>query len=147
MARKRQKTQQHEVKTSASLSPQLRDPDIKISEAILALCEPLRNQYRDRDRIQTIISITVMAWNISLFQEEERIHVQRMLLASLPEQFSGEDVGALLECIATLIERKHRYYPSVREYILKHQLSFSGDTITLTVGTAEVPDKIQRRIS
>jgi hypothetical protein len=44
-------------------------------------------------------------------------------------------------------ERKNQDYPHIREYILKYQLSFSGDTITLTVGTAPVPNIIQRGVS
>ena len=91
--------------------------------------------------------MTVMAWNISLFPKEEQTHVQGMLLDALPEQLSGEDVAVLLKNIESLIERKEKDYPHIREYILKHQLSFSGDAITLMVGTAPVPEKIQRRVS
>ena len=77
-----------------------------------------------------------MAWNISLFPEEEQAHVQGMLLASLPQQLGGEDVGVLLGTIDTLIARKNLLYPNVREYILTHNLSLADNTITLTVGTA-----------
>jgi len=128
-----------------SSSPQQARPDIKISEAILNISEPLRTQYREPQRMEAIISIAVMAWNISLFPEEEQAHVQGMLLESLPKQLSGEDVGVLLSTIETLIARKNLLYPRVREYILKHTLSLSNNTVTLTVGTAPVPEKIQRR--
>jgi hypothetical protein len=120
-------------------------PDIKISEAILTLIEPLRARYREPNRLPAIISIAVMAWNISLFPEEEQTHVQGMLLDSLPQELDGEDVGVLLGTIDTLIARKNLLYPNVREYILKHDLSFAGDTITLTVGTAPVPETMERR--
>src|SRR5438270_11823928 len=103
--------------------PQTR-PAIKISEAILTLAEPLRAHYREPHRMQAIISIAVMAWNIALFPDEEQSHVQGMLLESLPPQLSGEDVGVLLSTIDTLIARKRLLYPEVREYILTHQLSF-----------------------
>ena len=122
-------------------------PAIKISEAILNISEPLRMQYREPHRMQAIISIAVMAWNISLFPDEEHAHVQGMLLESLPTQLSGEDVGVLLSTIDTLISRKRLLYPHVREYILTHQLSFVDDKVTLSVGTAPVPEKIQRRSS
>ena len=45
----------------------------------------------------------------------------------------------------TLIARKRLLYPHVREYILTHQLSFVNNTVTLSVGTAPVPETIQRR--
>ena len=120
-------------------------PAIKISEAILTLAEPLRARYREPHRMQAIIAVAVMAWNIALFPDEEHAQVQGMLLESLPTQLSGEDVGVLLSTIDTLIARKRLLYPQVREYILTHQLSFVDNKVTLTVGTAPVPEKIQRR--
>src|SRR6266446_1462195 len=126
-------------------APQQTRPDIKISAAILTLAEPLRAHYREPHRLQAIISITVMAWNIALFPDEEQSHVQGMLLESLPTQLSGEDVGVLLSTMDTLIARKRLLYPQVREYILTHQLSFVDDKVTLTVGTAPVPEHIQSR--
>ena len=95
--------------------------------------------------MQAIISLAVMAWNIALFPEEEQTHVQGMLLERLPPQLGGEDVGVLLSTIDTLTARKRLLYPQVREYILTHQLSFVYDKVTLSVGTAPVPEKIQRR--
>jgi hypothetical protein len=120
-------------------------PPIKISEAILTLAEPLRAHYREPHRMQAIIAVAVMAWNISLFPDEEHAHVQGMLLERLPTQLSGEDVGVLVSTIDTLIARKRFLYPQVREYILTHQLSFVDNKVTLTVGTAPVPENIQRR--
>src|SRR5262245_63334130 len=128
----------------SSPPPQTR-PAIKISEAILTLAEPLRAQYRETHRMQAIIAVAVMAWNISLFPDEEHAQVQGMLLESLPLQLSGEDVGVLLSTIDTLIARKRLLYPQVREYILTHQLSFVDDKVTLSVGTGPVPESIQRR--
>ena len=125
--------------------PQQTRPAIKISEAILTLAEPLRMQYREPHRMQAIIAVAVMAWNMALFPDEEHAQVQGMLLESLPPQLSGEDVGVLLRTMDTLIARKRLLYPQVREYILTHQLSFVNDKVTLTVGTAPVPETIQRR--
>jgi len=130
-----------------SLPPHQALPDIKISEAILNISAPLRAQYRDPHRMEAIISIAVMAWNISLFPEEEQAHVQGMLLESLPKHLGGEDVAVLLSAIDTLMARKNLLYPNVREYILTHTLSLSNNMITLTVGTAPVHGKIQRRSS
>jgi hypothetical protein len=155
MARKRQqKNVRKAAKRQRSTSskpwvspppPQTR-PAIKISEALLNISEPLRMQYREPHRMQAIIAVAVMAWNIALFPDEEHAQVQGMLLESLPPQLSGEDVGVLLSTIDTLIARKRLLYPHVREYILTHQLSFVDNKVTLTVGTAPVPETIQRRV-
>jgi hypothetical protein len=121
--------------------------DIKISEAILKLSDSLRKKYIELHRLQGIIVMTVMAWNISLFTKEEQVNVQKMLLDALPEQLSAEDVSLLLENIDILIERKNQDYPHIREYILEYHVSILGEMITLTVGTAPVPNIIQRRES
>ena len=128
----------------SSPPPQTR-PTIKTSEAILTLAEPLRAHYREPHRLQVMISMAVMAWNIALFPDEEHAQVQGMLLESLPTQLSGEDVGVLLSTMDTLIARKRLLYPQVREYILTHQLTLVDDQVTLSVGTTPVPEKIQRR--
>src|SRR5437868_3524960 len=108
MARKRQQKNARKVakrqrsipsKPSVTLPPQQPRPAIKISEAILTLAEPLRAHYREPHRMQAIISMAVMAWNIALFPDEEHANVQGMLLESLPPQLSGEDVGVLLSTI------------------------------------------------
>ena len=147
-ARKAAKRQRSPLRAHRfALPPPQTRPDIKISEAILTLAEPLRAHYREPHRMQAIIAITVMAWNIALFPDEEQPHVQGMLLESLPPQLGGEDVGVLLSTIDTLIARKNLLYPHVREYILKHDLSLVGNRVTLTVGTAPVPETIRRRSS
>ena len=147
----RQVAKQKRRRTPSNLSlavpSQPLPPDCKISAAILHLAEPLRTLYREPHRLQAIIAITVMAWNIALFPEDEQPHVQGMLLERLPPQMGGEDVGVLLSTIDTLIARKNLLYPHVREYILKHALSFVNDRVTLTVGTAPVPATIRRRSS
>jgi len=114
-------------------------PKIKISEAILKLSEPLRQKYTDSHRTQVIISMSVMAWNISLFPKVEQVNAQGMLLDALPETFSAEDVSVFLENIDMMIDRKNRDYPNIREHILNYQLSSSGDTVTLTVSSTPVP--------
>jgi len=154
MAKKRQSKHTRKVakrqrsipsKLWVSTPPPQTRPAIKISEALLTLAEPLRAHYREPHRLEAIIAIAVMAWNMSLFPDEEHAHVQGMLLESLPPQLSGEDVGVLLSTIDTLIARKRLLYPQVREYIVTHQLSFVDDKVTLSVGTAPVPETIQRR--
>src|SRR5215813_4028291 len=142
-AAKRQRSTSSKLWVSSP--PQQTRPAIKISEAILTLAEPLRAHYREPHRMQAIIAVAVMAWNISLFPDEEHADVQGMLLESLPTQLSGEDVGVLLRTIDTLIARKRLLYPQVREYILTHQLSLVDNKVALSVGTAPVPEHIQRR--
>ena len=114
--------------------------EIKISEAILRLSELLISRWRASHISQGMITLTAMAWNISLCPQEGQVDVQGMLLDVLPKQLSAKDIASLSEDIDILIERKNRDYPHIREYILKYHPTFSGDTVTLTVETAPVPE-------
>jgi hypothetical protein len=139
---KTKKPRKQKPKTTKHVPDQLPKPEIKVSEAVLKLSEPLRQKYRDSHRTQVIISITVMAWNISLFPKEEQVQVQEILIKALPEKLGAEDVSLFLEEIDTLIERKNLDYPNIRAHILNYQLSSSGNTISLTVSTTPVPESI-----
>src|SRR5262245_15719471 len=143
--RKAPKQQRSPARAPRVAPPAQTRPAITISEAILTLAEPLRAHSREPHRMQAIIAVAVMAWHMSLFPDEEHAHVQGMLLESLPTQLRGEDVGVFLRTMDTLIARKRLLYPHVREDILTHHLSLVEDKVTLSVGTAPVPETIQRR--
>ena len=113
-------------------------PEIKVSEAILKLSEPLRNQIRDSHRTRVIISMTVIAWNISLLPEEKQANAQESLIDALPENISAEELSIFMEYIDIMIKQKKEDYPYTNEYIQKYRLSYTGDTIALTVNTTSV---------
>ena len=64
---------------------------------------------------------------------------------AFPHSLAGKTWACYLSTMDTLIARKRLLYPQVREYILTHHLSFVDNRVTLTVGTAPVPETIQRR--
>jgi hypothetical protein len=119
-------------------------PEIKISAAILQLCEQLRKKHPEPRRVQSIIALTIIAWNNSLFSEEDRPGMRDELFATLPAEL-GEDKVLLLEIIDQLIAQKDKKFPHIREYIIKYNLDLSDGAFTLTVGTTPVPEKIQKR--
>ena len=121
--------------------------EVKISEAIIKLSELLRKKYNSINKTKVIISITIMAWNISLFSDEEKETVRQMLIKSLPEEISEEGSDILLNSIDNLIRDKKKLYPHVREYILTYDLSFRRGDMTLSVGSAPVGKEIRKNIT
>ena len=115
--------------------------EIKISEAILRINEPLRNRFQEPHRIETIIYLTVMAWNLSFFKGEERTELQEKILEKLPPDFGGEDVALLLDNVEMLIERKEKKFPDIREYIIDHKVTFSGNSYSLTVSAVPIGER------
>lgn len=106
--------------------------------------EPLRNRYQEPHRIETIIYLSVMAWNLSLFKGEERTELQEKIVEKLPPEFGGEDVAMLFDNIEMLIERKEKEFPDIREYIIDHQVSFSGDSFSLTVSAVPLKERTHK---
>ena len=117
---------------------------IKISEAILRINEPLRNRYQEPHRIEMIIFLTVMTWNMSLFEGEERTELQEKIMEKLPPDFGGEDVAVLLDNLEMLIECKEKMYPDIREYIMDHQVIFSGNSFKLNVTAAPLKERKEK---
>ena len=115
--------------------------ELKISEAILKVNEPLMARYQEPHRIKAIIFLTVMAWNISLFKGEKRIELQEEMIEELPAALGAEDVGIFLDSLEMLIERKEKMFPDVQEYILDHKVSFEGATFSLNVTAVPITER------
>ena len=138
---KKKNRKQNKRRTSKQEPKPTQQGGVKISEAILRINEPLRNRYQEPHRIEMIIYLTVMAWNISLFKGEERTELQEKIIEKLPQDFGGEDVAVLLNNLEMLIERKEKEFPDIREYIMDHQVSFSGNSFNLNVTAAPIKER------
>ena len=143
MSKKKKRKKSQKLTTKKEPKP-TQPGEIKISEAILRMNEPLRNRYQEPHRIQTIIYLSVMAWNLSLFKGEERTELQEKIIEKLPPDFGGEDVAMLFDNIEMLIERKEKEFPDIREYIIDHQVSFSGTSFSLTVSAVPLEERSQK---
>ena len=99
------KKKKRKGKTSKPLPKPTPPCELKISELILRINEPLRARYQEPHRIETIIFLTVMAWNISLFEGEKRTELQQQMIEKLPGNLGGEDVGIFLDSLEMLIDR------------------------------------------
>jgi hypothetical protein len=138
---KKKKKKKRKGKISKPVLKQTPPGELKISEAILRVNEPLRNRYQEPHRIEAIMFITVMAWNISLFKGEKRTELQEQMIEKLPAEFGGEEVGMFLDSLEMLIERKEKMFPGVQEYILDHKVSFSGTTFSLNVTAVPITER------
>jgi len=141
----KKKKRKKNKKRSSKQEPNPTQPGgIKISEAILRINKPLRNGYQEPHRIEMIIYLTIMAWNLSLFKGVERTELQEKIVEKLPPDFGGEDVAMLFDNVEMLIERKEKEFPDIREYIIDHQVSFAGTSFSLTVSAVPVKERNQK---
>ncbi len=124
--RRRKKLQQRAKKrrakralTSASAPTITESPGrLKMSEVISHLAEPLVDEFcNSPEDLERIISLTVTAWNLTLFPED----VQEREFAKLAEKTFGRDreaVAVFRWICDTIAERKLRFYPQLDHFIV-----------------------------
>jgi hypothetical protein len=116
-------------------------PDgIKMSEVILKLAEPLIQKYADDfERIEAIISLTIIFWNKMMFPEDKQEKLQDEMIEHLvPGNGNAEDVGVVLYLNDLIMERKKKYFPDLKKIIVSYDLSLSGGNISLNISSAPV---------
>jgi hypothetical protein len=116
-------------------------PDgIKMSAVILKLADPLLKKYGDNDnRIETIISLTVIEWNKLILPEDEQKKIHNITIDHLvPTGADAEDFGSLLYISELIAERKKKYFPHLKKIILNYDLSVSNGNITLNVSSVPI---------
>ena len=121
-------------------------PDgVKMSAVILKLADPLLKKYGGNDKqIESIISLTVIEWNKSMFPEDEQEKLQDITIDRLvPKGGNAEDVGSLLYISDLIVERKKKYFPDLRKVILGYDLSVANGNITLNVSSVPIEPSVK----
>jgi hypothetical protein len=113
--------------------------DVKMSETILTLAEPLLQKYgKNFERIHGILNLAMTAWNLSMLPEPTEEKIVTEITGSLPEEFSAEDVAALLKTVYMLMNRKRELFQDLQEVITKIDLRKTEIGFDLTVFSAPV---------
>jgi hypothetical protein len=116
--------------------------EAKMSAVITKLAEPLLKQHAtNAERAEVIISLTVAAWNKSMFPLDKQPIIEKELIdCFVPKDGSAESVGVVAHIIDTLAERREELFPDLRKVIVDYELDISGDRLNLNVTSAPVPD-------
>ncbi len=118
-------------------------PDgVKMSAVILKLAEPLLKQFDDNDkRTKAIISLTIFEWNRLMLPEGEREKFQdEMLDTLLPDGGDVDMIGSLLHISDLIADRKKKYFPDLKKWIVDYELILSDGDITLNISSALMED-------
>jgi hypothetical protein len=90
----------------------------KMSEVIEHLAEPLIDELGDSpERIERIIMMTTVGWNLTLFPPQER---DEQLKTMAKKMFPDDDEAqSVMSWVCDLVaERKQKYYPNLKNLIL-----------------------------
>ena len=116
--------------------------EAKMSAVIVQLAEPLLKQHAtNAKRAETIISLTVAAWNKSMFPPDKQPIIEKELIdCFVPKDGSAEDIGIVTHIMDIVAERREELFPDLRKVIVDYEVDISGGHLNLNVTSAPVPD-------
>jgi len=149
--RARKKGQHSKQKTSGGLRKVLPNPstvestdDIKMSQVILKLAEPLLQKHgTSLERARGILTLAVTAWNMSMLPETSEEQITENIATSLPKEFLAEDVSVVLEVINMLMERKREHFQNIPRIIINHEVVETEKGWDLNVSSITVAPKAE----
>ena len=115
-------------------------PDgVKMSAVILKLAEPLLKDFDDNDKhTKAIISLTIFEWNRLMLPEGESEKFQDEMLDTLLPPDDPGMVGSMLHISDLIAERKKKYFPDLKNWIVDYELIISDGDITLNISSASM---------
>jgi len=116
--------------------------EAKMSAVITQLAEPLLKQHgTNAQRAETIISLTVAAWNKSMFPSDKQPFIEKELIdCIILKDGNAEDIGIAIDVMDMIAERREELFPNLRKVIVDYEVDISGGRLNLNVTSAPVPD-------
>ena len=116
-----------------------------MSDVIRHLAEPIVAEFGDSiDDLERIITLTVAAWNLTLFSSD----VQSQQFERLSRRYFGQDrqsVATFRWICDVVAERKMRFYPHLNDAILDvHFTRESADTVYFEVAYSIAPNTVRQ---
>jgi hypothetical protein len=134
---------------------------IKLSAALIELCEPFEPQNLSTKEFESLIGLVTVAWNIAVLPAHERLEKLAAFVEEMPEmreELENEidtvlhdeskdtdfaPATTMLHFIGAMIQRKDELYPNDNRLILEFNVKDSPEGPHLTVSSAPInPDRI-----
>ena len=113
--------------------------EIKMSEVILDFVEPFLNEAPDHQAKQSIISVAIIAWNISLLPFFGRMAAFKKIKMDMNMDRQGVRV---IKMFTGMMRRyRKRNHPGLKRYILDYELTETRDDLNLNIVSTMNPPK------
>jgi hypothetical protein len=111
---------------------------VKMSEVLGQFVEPYKEYAETKDAFYNLLAMAMVAWNMALFSEEERVKQMKKTMAALPRADRKDAEPILRDFIA----RKDRYFSQYRRMLLDFQVVESGSKWHISVVSSPEQDTI-----
>jgi hypothetical protein len=129
---------------------------IKLSAALIELCEPFEPQNTTTREFDKLIALAAVAWNIAVLPKEERLEKLTEFLETMPnlkdeleteidavlhDDSKDSDIGpatTILHFIGAMIQRKEDLFPNDNRLVLNYNVKDSAEGPHLTVSSAPI---------
>ncbi len=133
---------------------QKQDGGIKLSEALIELCEPFEPEKLPARELENLIGLTAVAWNIAVLPEAERLEKLTDFVDTMPimreeleceidtvlhadsKDTSPAPATTTLHFIGAMIQRKDNLFPKDNRLVLNYSVKDSPEGPHLTVSSA-----------
>jgi hypothetical protein len=116
----------------------IENPDeIKMSAVILKLADPYLKMYWGNEiRVRQIISLAITIWNMSFLPQEQQIKIQEQWIdEALPQEGEAKEASTIIQIFETFQERRRKFFPNIRKYIIGYDLNLYNQNIQLNVSS------------
>jgi len=107
----------------------------KMSEVLWEFLAPYTPLAPDREAMEKLLAMAIVAWNVPLFPGGERAQRLRELSTTLPAEARTDFLALIREMIA----RKERYFAQNTRYILNYELTEGRESYHLNVLSTLLP--------
>jgi len=107
----------------------------KMSEVLWEFLAPYMPLAPDREAMEKLLAMAIVAWNVTLFPVEERAQRLRELSTTLPAEARTD----FLALIREMVVRKERYFAQNTRYILNYELTEGRESYHLNVLSTLLP--------
>jgi hypothetical protein len=132
--------------------------DIKLSAALIELCEPFEPENLTTKEFENLIALAAVAWNIAVLPKEERLEKLTAFVDEIPKmrQELEYEIGSVLDdgskntiapatttlhFIGAMIQRKEELFPNDQRLIMDFNVKDSPEGPHLTVASAPINPK------
>lgn len=110
----------------------------KLSEELLELVAPYREEAETDEAIARLIALGALAWNLALLPPDAE---ERAMREQVEATLRGGEAAAARALLGELIARKRRHFADDRRRIVSYQIADVGPEFRLLVASAFAPPR------